>query len=108
MPPLRNLWKYYPNKKGTCTGVVLCAFGLSAIVLNKVSNLIINPDHEKIDKTTEFYPKDVGLRVPDYFLVVSIIMISFGLFASIFIFEYTEKKDDIVENYLSSNLSVIE
>jgi len=107
MPPLRNLWKYYPDIKGTCTGIVLCAFGFSAIILNKISNIIINPDHVKIDKTTELYPDYIGLRVPKYFFITSIIMISFGLFSSLFIFEYEEKKADILENYISADLTVI-
>ena len=104
---MRNLWKYYPNIKGTITGVVLCAFGFSAVILNKVSNMIINPDHVGIDRKTEFYPEFIGLRVPRYYLVTSIIMISIGLISSLLIFEYEEKKEDKVEDYLTQKLSVI-
>jgi hypothetical protein len=106
MPPLRNLWKYNPKIKGLCTGVVLCGFGFSAIILNKISNIIINPDHVNIDKTTEFYPEYIGLKVPNYYFVTSIIVIIFGLFASLLIFEYEDKKYDIVEDNKTSDLIV--
>jgi hypothetical protein len=108
MPPLRNLWKYYPKIKGTCTGFVLCGFGFSSVILNKVSKMIINPDHVKIDKTTEFYPDFIGKRVPKYFFITSIIIISFGLFASLFIFQYEEKKQNNLESYINSEIDVIE
>jgi hypothetical protein len=106
MPPIRNLWKYYPDIKGTCTGIVLCGFGFSAIILNKISNMIINPDLVKIDKTTHFYPEYIGLRVPNYFLTASILVIFFGLFASILIFEYEEDKETLLDNHKSSNFIV--
>jgi hypothetical protein len=106
MPPLRNLWRYYPNIKGLCTGIVLCGFGFSAIILNKISNTIINPDHVEIDKTTEFYPEYIGLKVPNYYFVASISFICFGLLGSLFIFEHEEKKNDLVAEYLTSDLIV--
>lgn len=95
MPPLRNMWKYYPNRKGLFTGFVLCGFGFSAIILNQISNRIINPDHIRIDNYTQFYPAHIGNRVPNYFFIASIVIISFGLFGSLFIFEY--EKDEIDE-----------
>jgi hypothetical protein len=95
MPPLRNLWKYYPRTKGLCSGAVLCGFGFSAIILNKISNSIINPDHEIIDKITDFYPEYIGLRVPKYYLVASITILLFGIFSSIFIIEYDESENNL-------------
>jgi hypothetical protein len=118
---LRNLWKYYPNNKGISKGILLCGYGLSAIILNKISNFIINPDQVKIDKITFLYPDYIGYRVPKYFLLTSIIMILLGLFASLFIFDYEEDEEDknkkykereienllSIENNLIINLNVI-
>jgi hypothetical protein len=89
---MRNLWKYYPDNKSTCTNIVLCGFGVSAIIFNKISNFIINPDQVKIEKITHLYPDYVGLRVPKYFLIVSIVIILFGLFSSLFIFDFEEEE----------------
>jgi len=90
-PPLRTLWKYYPNKKGLCTGILSGAFGTSSMIFNKISNTIINPKHEGLDPSTQFYSKEIGLQVPYYYLYTSIIIISIGLFTVLFLFPYEEQ-----------------
>ena len=58
MEPLRTLWRYYPENKGLFSGCVLTGFGLSTLIFNKISDNIINPYNEEIDKNTKFYPEN--------------------------------------------------
>lgn len=95
MPPLRTLWKYYPEKKGLCTGCVLAAFGFSAMIFNKISNIIINPHNKPMDTQTTFYPKEVGEKVPTFFYTASLIILCSSFFSVIFLFEHKEDEEEL-------------
>lgn len=105
MPPLRTLWKYYPEKKGLCTGCVLAAFGFSAMIFNKISNIIINPENKPMDKITTFYPKEVGEKVPSFFYAASLIIFCSSFFSVIFLFEH---KEDEEETKISQEINNVE
>ena len=105
MTPLKTLWKYYPEKKGLCTGIVLAAFGFSAMIFNKISDNIINPNKEEIDRQTQFYSEEVGLNVPKYYLASSVIILTAGLLSVLLLFQYEDETSSI-ESYLGQNLSV--
>lgn len=92
MPPIRTLWKYYPDKKGLCSGFVLTAFGLSAMCFNAISNKIINPEVKGLEKTG-FYPKEVGDKVPEFFFWTFIIALIVGIISSLAIFQYEDHKE---------------
>lgn len=98
MPPLRNLWRYYPERKGLCTGVVLAFFGLSAVIFNAFSNVIINPEGKSLDEKTQFYPEDVGRNVPTFFFYCFLITLAGGVLSVLLVFSYEEEKE---ENYLA-------
>jgi OFA family oxalate/formate antiporter-like MFS transporter len=44
LPNLKNCWKYFPEKKGLITGLVLSSFGLSAFIFTAIGDYIINPE----------------------------------------------------------------
>lgn len=106
MPPLRTLWKYYPEKKGLCTGIILAAFGFSAMIFNKISDEIINPNKEEINLQTQFYSEEVGKNVPKFYLISFVIIIISGLLAVLLLFNYEEEGPSI-KSYLNENIKVI-
>lgn len=106
MPPLRTLWKYYPEKKGLCTGFILAAFGFSAMIFNKISDLIINPNHEEISPETHFYSKEVGLNVPNFYLITAIIIFVSGLLAVLLMFNYEEDGSSIKTYLIEDKVKV--
>jgi hypothetical protein len=97
MPPLRNLWRYYPERKGLCTGIVLAFFGLSAVIFNYISNIVINPNRNLADKETQFYCPDTARNVPTFFFYVFLITIVVGIFSVFLILPFEEEKPD---NYI--------
>lgn len=97
MPPLRNIWRYYPERKGLCTGIILAFFGISAVIFNAFSNIIINPNKIDIDKVTQLYPEEVGKNVPTFFFYCFVITIIGGLFSILFVFTYEEEKEGYEE-----------
>jgi hypothetical protein len=105
MPPLRTLWKYYPEKKGLCTGIILAAFGFSAMIFNKISDEIINPNKEEINHQTQFYSEEVGKNVPKFYLISFVIIIISGLLGVLLFFDYEEEGSSI-KSYLNENVKV--
>ena len=107
MPPLRTLWKFYPDKKGSCTGFVLGAFGFSAMFFNLISEYIINPNNLGIEEITNFYPKTVGEKVPVYFLTTSIIILFIGLISICLLCEYPEDEEIKNQDLTMQELNVL-
>ena len=43
-PILKTTWKYFPEKKGFLTGLILCVFGLCPFVFTSIADAVINPE----------------------------------------------------------------
>ena len=50
-----NSWSYYPNKKGRIISLILTGFGVSNLIMDKLANIIINPQNEQIDSESGYY-----------------------------------------------------
>ena len=84
-PILKTCWKYFPEKKGLITGIVLCCFGLSPFAFTSLADWIINnegipPDNEGI------FPESVANRMKTYALVMAIVFSVLGVFALLLMF----------------------
>ena len=83
-PILKNSWKYFPEKKGLITGIVLCAFGLSPFIFTTLADLIINPNGKyEYDKKKERYPKEVSENVRIFSLIMGVILFCFMVLSQI-------------------------
>ena len=40
-------WEFFPEKKGTITGMIFCAFGISSFFYGFIAMAIVNPHNEK-------------------------------------------------------------
>ena len=40
-PILKTTWKYFPEKKGFLTGLILCVFGLCPFVFTSIADAVI-------------------------------------------------------------------
>ena len=76
MIPLVCAYKYFPNKKGLITGIIVGAYGLGSSVFNIIATKIVNPHNEKStipsndDKNLKFFRIEVAERVPLMFRVL--------------------------------------
>lgn len=100
LAPVRTAWKYFPNNKGLCVGIILMGFGLSSTFLNFVLMAIINPKKLKADHITKIYPEEVADKVPTFLLTTLIIVFVFGTIGTILIIpkvipKPVKKKEDI-------------
>ena len=73
-------WEFFPSKKGTISGIIVGAFGISAFFFGFIAMAIVNPDNEPVDKNTLMYREEIANRVP---LMLRVLCICFAAFAAI-------------------------
>ncbi|EAS03514.3 MFS transporter (macronuclear) [Tetrahymena thermophila SB210] len=84
MIPLDNAQKFFPNRKGTVYGVIICGYGLGSLMFNWVLYYLINPSNIKAEWNEAYqeymYPPQVSVNLPHallglglmYFVIASI------------------------------------
>ena len=43
-------WEYFPNKKGTISGIIIGTFGFSSFFFGFIAMAIVNPNNEEATK----------------------------------------------------------
>ena len=98
MLPIRNAWLFFPEKKGTVSGIILCAKSLGAVCWSQLAEYLANPREEKPtyvvvngkDKENLFGPDtDVVKNVPKMFLYLSLCYMTLAVGATLLV---TKKK----------------
>lgn len=64
--------KWFPERKGLFTGIIVAGFGLGGLIFSKLQTLYVNPDNVKSD-SSRYFPASVYDRVPDLFLYMGIV-----------------------------------
>ena len=91
---ITNAWKYFPESKGTISGIVLAGLGLSASILNPLADFIINPNLINAD-VYGFYPFEVASRLSLFLYVIIIAFSILGLTGIIFSIPYSNETQEI-------------
>ena len=94
---LRNAWKYFPDKKGLLSGIILACFGLSSFVFTSIADLIINPQGIEADEDN-YYPKEVAENVPKFINLMCIVIAIAGSVVVCLICPYKEDKSKVTSN----------
>ena len=78
--PLVCSYRYFPNKKGFLTGLIMGFFGLSSTVFNILATKLVNPENKKAtipapngDVNLKFFDSEVANRVPMMFQSLCVI-----------------------------------
>ncbi len=89
LPLMKNCWKYYPNKKGLITGLILSAFGLSAFVFITICDEMVNP--KNLPQQNKLYPKEIANKFIDFIQLYIYLIIIIGIIVIILVFPYEEE-----------------
>ena len=95
---LRNAWKYFPDKRGLLSGIILACFGLSSFVFTSIADHIINPTGKMVDPTTSYYTNDVAERVPEFINLMLIVIAIGGTVVICLICPYKDDKSKVTSN----------
>ena len=75
--PLRICYEYFPEHKGTVSGIIIGGFGFGSFLFGFISTALINPNnYSTIDG---YYEKDVANNVPGAIRLFAMIWASIGL-----------------------------
>ena len=85
-PILKTTWKYFPEKKGFLTGLILCVFGLCPFVFTSIADAVINPDGLPANKDGIFEQKEIAIKMKNFSLIMFITMAACGLLSQILMF----------------------
>lgn len=87
MMPLECALKYFPNKKGKVSGIIIAGFGMGSFIFNFVTLAIVNPDDLHPDEHTKLFGEEVYNNVPSMFRVLAICYAALGALG-IFLIKY--------------------
>jgi len=85
-PILKTTWKYFPEKKGFLTGLILCVFGLCPFVFTSIADAVINPKGAKANKDGIFEQEEVAIKMKDFSLIMTITMAVCGILSQLTMF----------------------
>lgn len=85
-PILKTTWKYFPEKKGFLTGLILCVFGLCPFVFTSIADAVINPDGEQTNEDGIFTQPEIAKRMKDFSLIMTITMGVCGVLSQFLMF----------------------
>ena len=90
--PVKNCWKYFPEKKDLMTGIIFSFFGLGSFVYTSIADEMINPDN--IEKEGNYYSKKIAFRFLSFtkFEIFSIVIL--GAISIILCFPYEEENNE--------------
>ena len=80
LTPVMTGWEWFPEKKGTISGIILGALGCSPFFFGLITLAIVNPkiEHKIEVDGIQVYPKEIGDRVP---LMLNVLCICFVVFS---------------------------
>jgi MFS family permease len=84
-PPVKNCYLHLPSRKGLCSGICMCGFGLGSAIFNYIIVYLVNPDDVSVDPITKRYPPSVANNVPFALKILSATYLIVGLLGAIFI-----------------------
>ena len=119
-PILKTTWKYFPEKKGFLTGLILCVFGLCPFVFTSIADAVINPEGLPANEDGIFVQKEIAIKMKTFSLIMFITMGACGLLSQILMFpldnivstdnnqvvveEDNDEKADAKESYASNEI----
>ena len=117
-PILKTTWKYFPEKKGFLTGLILSVFGLCPFIFTSIADAVMNPDGVNTKEGGIFGP-DIAIKMKDFSLIMVITMAVCGILSQFLMFpldnvvstdnnqvvvEADDNSKDVKKSYVSNEI----
>ena len=117
-PILKTTWKYFPEKKGFLTGLILSVFGLCPFIFTSIADAVMNPDGANTKEGGIFGP-DIAIKMKDFSLIMVITMAVCGILSQFLMFpldnvvstdnnqvvvEANDNSKDVKKSYVSNEI----
>ena len=92
---IKNCWKYFPNNTGLVYGIIVSGAGMCSSIFTPLADFVVmNPEKEKADKKTGFYPEYIAMRLLRYLIIVTGILSILGALSIFFTFDKKTKEEE--------------
>ncbi len=97
--PLVNIaWKYFPEKKGFLSGIILCSFGMGSFFWIFIAEKIINPENEQVQldgPEKDYYSSNspTSSNIIKFWYYMIFIVIIFTIIITLLSFDYYEDEE---------------
>lgn len=105
-PMLKTSWKYFPEKRGLISGIVLCCIGFSTFLFTSLADLIINPEGKQ--PADEYFDKEIALRTKDFIFIMIFIIAGLGVLGNCLVFHYTEEDKQIAVSLIENEIPYVQ
>jgi len=117
-PILKTTWKYFPEKKGFLTVLILSVFGLCPFIFTSIADAVMNPDGVNTKEGGIFGP-DIAIKMKDFSLIMVITMAVCGILSQFLMFpldnvvstdnnqvvvEADDNSKDVKKSYVSNEI----
>jgi hypothetical protein len=117
-PILKTTWKYFPEKKGFLTGLILSVFGLCPFIFTSIADAVMNPDGVNTKEGGIFGP-EIAIKMKDFSLIMVITMAVCGILSQFLMFpldnvvstdnnqvvvEADDNSKDVKKSYVSNEI----
>jgi len=108
MVPIKNIWQYFPNRRGLVTGIISCGFGGSAFLFSFITKALVNPSNAEIGPDG-YYGPEVFNNITNMFIWLACIYVVLGVSAAILIVPYKEEKNEdiVIKTEKSDEVGII-
>jgi MFS family permease len=96
--PIKNVCYYLPKKKGFINSIIGNILILSSSFFIFIGEKFINYDGYTLKIKDNFYPENIALRTPYYFIIVIIIVPVCTFLSLIFIYKFENDEDNFNNN----------
>jgi len=88
MVPVVCGWKYFPQRKGLVSGIIVGGYGLGTFIFNFIALAIVNPNNEKasiVYDGEKYFGPEVYNNVPKMFRILALCFLILGIIGTILI-----------------------
>lgn len=106
--PLYNCYKFFPNKRGLISGIIMGGYGVASLISSNIVLSIVNPENMK-PGVDHYFPAEIANNVPKSLRIIAIFFFGLMVLGTIFLFEFPmspeEEHDEEGENKITSKIS---
>jgi hypothetical protein len=104
--PIDNIYKFYPERKGFCSGFILSGVGLGSAIGNLLLAQIINPNNLKpieVNNSEKYFSNEVTNSFPFALRIIGLTYLAISILGYFLTFNF--EKDSSEENIQISKLT---
>lgn len=107
MTTVHHAWKWFPDKSGLASGIIMSGYGFSGLVFNNLSLVFVNPTGVSAN-SEGVYPEDIAANVPHMLRCLSYCYVALIAIAVCLVFPGPAKEEVTAVDEVARDSDVLE